>query len=94
MEERTYERLGDPRPLTIDVRIVAATNRDLEDMVRDKLFRQDLYFRLSVVDLHIPALRHLSRDPKYFPRVKIPATHTSCVRPYHQPGVESPTTTK
>jgi NtrC-family two-component system response regulator AlgB len=62
VEERTYERLGDPRPLTIDVRIVAATNRDLEDMVREKSFRQDLYFRLSVVDLHIHALRHRPED--------------------------------
>lgn len=62
VEERTYERLGDPRPLTIDVRIVAATNRDLEDMVREKSFRQDLYFRLSVVDLQIPALRHRPED--------------------------------
>jgi NtrC-family two-component system response regulator AlgB len=62
VEERTYERLGDPRPLSIDTRIVAATNRHLEDMVREKSFRRDLFFRLSVVDLLIPALRHRPED--------------------------------
>lgn len=62
VEARTYERLGDPTLRSIDARILAATNRDLEEMVREKSFRQDLFFRLSVVDLLIPALRHRPED--------------------------------
>ena len=62
VEEHTYERLGDPRLVTMDARIIAATNRDLEDMVKEKAFRQDLFFRLGVVELTIPSLRHRPED--------------------------------
>jgi len=62
VEEKTYERLGDPAPRKVDARIVAATNRDLEEMVREKAFREDLFFRLSVVDLAIPPLRKRLED--------------------------------
>jgi NtrC-family two-component system response regulator AlgB len=62
VEERTYERLGDPTPESMNARIVAATNRDPEDMVRDGTFREDLFYRLSVVELHIPALRQRPED--------------------------------
>lgn len=62
IEERAYERVGDPKTRAVNARIVAATNRDLEEMVRDRAFREDLFFRLSVVDLSIPALRHRPED--------------------------------
>lgn len=62
VEERKYERLGDPATTAVDARVIAATNRDLEEMVRDKAFREDLFFRLSVMDLCIPALRHRPED--------------------------------
>ena len=62
VEERVFERLGDPATRTVDTRIVAATNRDLEALVRDGEFRQDLFYRLSVVDLSLPALRHRPED--------------------------------
>lgn len=62
VEERVFERLGDPAPRTVDARIVAATNRDLEQMVREKTFREDLFYRLSVVDLAIPSLRSRPED--------------------------------
>ena len=62
VEDRAYERLGDPSPRAIDARIVAATNRDLEAMVRDKAFREDLFYRLGVVDLAIPPLRNRPED--------------------------------
>ena len=62
IEERAYERVGDPKTRTVDARIIAATNRDLGEMMRDKVFREDLFFRLSVVDLSIPALRHRPED--------------------------------
>ncbi|MBN1945744.1 MAG: sigma-54-dependent Fis family transcriptional regulator [Bradymonadales bacterium] len=62
VEDRTYERLGDPASRQVDARIIAASNRDLEEMVREHLFREDLFYRLSVVDLHLPALRHRPED--------------------------------
>ncbi|MFO8071758.1 MAG: sigma-54 dependent transcriptional regulator [Polyangia bacterium] len=62
VEDRTYERVGDPTPRSVDARIVAATNRDLEAMVREKAFREDLFYRLSVVDLAIPPLRNRPED--------------------------------
>ncbi|GMV40046.1 MAG: sigma-54-dependent Fis family transcriptional regulator [Myxococcales bacterium] len=62
VETRTFERVGDPTPRTVDARLIAATNRDLEEMVRDRTFREDLFYRISVVDLAVPALRHRPED--------------------------------
>ena len=57
LQERELERVGGRRTIKVDVRIVAATNRDLEDMVARRLFREDLYYRLRVISLRLPALR-------------------------------------
>lgn len=62
IQEREIERLGSSKPRKIDVRLVAATNRDLEAMIRDKQFREDLYYRLNVVTLMIPPLRERKDD--------------------------------
>jgi len=62
VEERTYERLGDPTTRQVDTRIIAATHHNLEERARDKTFREDLFYRLSVVDLALPALRHRPQD--------------------------------
>ena len=62
LEERRFERVGGTRPISVDVRLVAATNRDLGDMVRRGLFREDLYYRLSVVHAVVPPLRERSED--------------------------------
>lgn len=57
LEERRFERLGSNTTIQVDVRIIAATNRDLFDMVSRGQFREDLYYRLSVLHVHIPPLR-------------------------------------
>jgi DNA-binding NtrC family response regulator len=62
IEERTVRRVGGIRDRKIDVRIVAATNRDLESEVRQNRFRSDLYFRLAVILLHLPPLRERGDD--------------------------------
>jgi len=62
LEERTFERVGGGRTLSVDVRLVAATNRDLEAMVADGSFRSDLYFRLAVFPIELPALRDRASD--------------------------------
>jgi DNA-binding NtrC family response regulator len=62
LEERTYERVGGGRTLRADVRLVAATNRDLESMVAEGAFRSDLFFRLNVFPIELPCLRERSSD--------------------------------
>lgn len=57
LEQREFERVGGNETISVDVRIVAATNRDLEEAVREGAFREDLYFRLNVVNVHLPPLR-------------------------------------
>ncbi|ODA38988.1 sigma 54-interacting transcriptional regulator [Desulfosporosinus sp. BG] len=62
LQDREIERLGSSKPRKVDVRLVAATNRDLEAMIRDKQFREDLYYRLNVVTFTIPPLRERMDD--------------------------------
>ncbi len=62
LETRAVERLGSHRPIALDLRLVCATNRDLNQMVREGKFREDLYYRLSVVPLRLPSLRERQDD--------------------------------
>jgi len=62
LEERKIERLGGREPIPVDVRIIAATNRNLEEAVSDGRFREDLYYRLNVVSLTLPPLRDRKED--------------------------------
>ncbi|MGH7323485.1 MAG: sigma-54-dependent transcriptional regulator [Candidatus Rokuibacteriota bacterium] len=62
LQEGEFERLGGTRRMRVDVRIVAATNQDLPQMVREKRFREDLYYRLNVITINVPTLRERPED--------------------------------
>ena len=62
IQEREFTPLGDTSPVSVDVRIIAATNVDLKDAVKNGTFREDLYYRLSVVPIELPALRERKED--------------------------------
>jgi two-component system response regulator HydG len=62
LQEGEFERLGATRSIQVDVRILAATNQDLADMVKDKRFREDLYYRLNVITVRVPPLRERHED--------------------------------
>jgi transcriptional regulator with GAF, ATPase, and Fis domain len=62
LQEHTIERLGSPRPISVDVRIIAATNLDLEEAVRQGRFRSDLFYRLNVFPINVPPLRERRED--------------------------------
>ncbi len=62
LEERRFERVGGQKAIEVDVRVVAATNRDLADMVKRGTFREDLYYRLSVITIEVPPLRERLDD--------------------------------
>ena len=62
LENREIKRIGSPDPIRVDIRVIAATNRDLGEMVRQGTFRDDLYYRLNVGAIHLPALRSRPED--------------------------------
>jgi len=100
LQEREFERLGSSRTQKVDVRLVAATNRDLEKMVADREFRSDLYYRLNVFPIRIPPLRERPEDipllvryfaQKYGRRMEkqiesIPAAAMRKLSAWHWPG--------
>jgi len=100
LQEKEFERLGSTRTLRVDVRVVAATNRDLTQMVEDRLFRKDLYYRLHVFPILVPPLRERAGDipllVRYFAqkharrmdrRIEtIPTEEMEALTRYHWPG--------
>jgi two-component system, NtrC family, response regulator AtoC len=62
LQEREFERVGGTEPISVDVRIIAATNRDLDQAVRNRAFREDLYHRLNVIAIMLPPLRERKED--------------------------------
>jgi two-component system, NtrC family, response regulator AlgB len=83
IQDREYERVGDPAPRRADVRILAATNRDLEQTVREGRFREDLLYRLNVLTLEIPPLRERRDDIRPLAERFL----ASFGRQYHKPGL-------
>src|SRR5207244_3642159 len=77
-QERCFERVGGSETIEVDVRVIAATNRALPKMVQDGKFRQDLYYRLNVVKIELPALHERPED------IPILAAHFS--QKYARPG--------
>ena len=100
LQEKSFERLGGTRTIPIDVRLVAATNRNLHQMMGDKLFRSDLYYRLKVFPITTPPLRDHPEDipvltrhfvKKYAGKMgrhidKIPAETMRALVSWHWPG--------
>jgi formate hydrogenlyase transcriptional activator len=100
LQEQEFERLGSTRTQRVDVRLIAATNSDLEQMVADKKYRSDLYYRLNVFPITIPPLRERAEDipalarfftQKYARRLKksieaIPAEGMAALKGYSWPG--------
>jgi two-component system NtrC family response regulator len=62
LQEQTFEMLGDSRPRKIDVRVICATNRDLPAMIKQGLFREDLYYRINLIQINLPPLRDRGND--------------------------------
>jgi len=100
LQEKSFERLGGTKPIDVDVRVIAATNMDLTDLIKAKRFREDLYYRLSVFPLHVPPLRERPDDipalgeyfiEKYCREMKKPTKSftreaEAMLQKYHWPG--------
>jgi len=100
LQEQEFERLGNPHTIKVDVRVIAATNRDLAQMVKDRTFRQDLFYRLNVFPILVPPLRERASDiellvrhfvAKYASRMRkriesIPASTMKALHHYGWPG--------
>jgi DNA-binding NtrC family response regulator len=84
LEEKRFDRVGGTQPIEVDVRIVVATNRNLQKLIEEKLFREDLYFRIAAVPMTIPPLRERGKD------VLLLANHflEKFSREFAKPGLE------
>ncbi len=99
IQDKEIERLGSEKVIKVDVRIIAATNKDLEKLVKEGKFREDLYYRLNVVPIHVPPLRERKEDipllvehflekfnKKYNKKVKISPNAMAMLMEYDWPG--------
>src|SRR5438270_8966426 len=99
LQERSFERIGGSKPIQVDVRVIAATNRSLQKLVQEGKFREDLYYRLNVIKIELPPLRERREDipllAAYFaekyarpgePPKQIPAKAMELLMNYAWPG--------
>jgi len=87
LQEKTFERVGGTATIKVDVRIIAATNQNLEQLVQQKRFREDLYYRLNVIEVHVPALRE---RPAEIPRLAVHFIERAALRHKKNPLPLSP----
>ena len=80
LQEREYERLGENKPRTAEVRIIAATNRDLSKLIAEGKFREDLYYRLNVITVTMPSLRERPADLEHFAMAYVRHSSAQCGR--------------
>lgn len=62
LQDHSFEKLGDSKPYKVDIRVISATNAPLEEMVKDKRFREDLFYRINLIHIHVPPLRERKED--------------------------------
>jgi two-component system response regulator HydG len=100
LQEQQFERVGGEETLKVDVRIISSTNKNLPDLVSEGIFREDLYYRLSVIPIHIPALRERREDipilarhflqkisrEKQIPEKSVPPESMKLLQNYSWPG--------
>ncbi len=100
LQEQTFQKVGGQQPITVDVRVIAATNKELEAEIARGSFRDDLYYRLNVIPLHVPPLRARGNDvvllAEHFlrrfaaetgtPRKKLSSGAAAKLKAYHWPG--------
>ncbi|WP_264175993.1 sigma-54 interaction domain-containing protein [Effusibacillus dendaii] len=99
IQERELRRVGSTKTIPIDIRVISATNKDLKKLVKIGQFREDLYYRLNVIDIHIPPLRQRIEDipllldyymhkygKEYGIKKRIAPDTLDCLRSYHWPG--------
>ena len=95
LQEQTFEVLGDSRPRKVDIRVVSATNADLSRMVREHTFREDLFYRINLITVHLPALRERREDipllVRYFADKQCEANGSQQIAlPGEYPRIEEP----
>jgi two-component system nitrogen regulation response regulator NtrX len=100
LQEQTFQKVGGQQPITVDVRVIAATNKDLEAEIERSTFRDDLYYRLNVIPIAVPPLRSRGNDivvlAEHFlrrfsaetgtPRKRLSSGAASKLKAYHWPG--------
>lgn len=99
LQEKELEKIGSYKPIPIDVRVIAATNKNLQDKIKDRTFREDLYYRLNVIEIKIPPLRERLGDielfidyflndlnEKYSSNIEISAEARKALASYKWPG--------
>ena len=84
LQEKTVDRVGGDEPVKVDVRVIAATNRDIEKMVSEGAFREDLFYRINVIPIHLPPLRERKEDipllAKYFMEKYSKKYYRNCIK--------------